>query len=83
MDLTTIEWTCSRWSESLDGSEQQCNDDTEPDEPIGYPLNMYYKKIVRGGSWGSNPEDVRASFRSYYGNYPHYRGNDLGFRVLC
>jgi formylglycine-generating enzyme required for sulfatase activity len=36
-------------------------------------------RVLRGGSWGLQPRDVRSAFR--YGLYSDYRGYDLGFRV--
>lgn len=33
---------------------------------------------LRGGSWGSEPDDVRSAFRGRYS--PEYQGNIVGFR---
>ncbi|MEI2768088.1 MAG: SUMF1/EgtB/PvdO family nonheme iron enzyme [Nitrosomonas sp.] len=65
------EWTCSSWRERFDGNEQDCNDDTT-DEQF---------RVLRGGSWGNDPVNVRASARSY--SLPDGRYDLLGFRVLC
>jgi formylglycine-generating enzyme required for sulfatase activity len=62
-----LEWTCSQYKESYDGSEQECSVSTE-----------YYS--LRGGSWFLKPGGVRSAFRSPYG-VPDGRINDLGFRL--
>ena len=36
--------------------------------------------VDRGGSWGSIPKRVRASFRG--GNFPSYQFYNLGFRLV-
>ena len=38
-------------------------------------------KILRGGSWGSHPDDCRSAIRGYDTRDAHYDG--LGFRVVC
>jgi formylglycine-generating enzyme required for sulfatase activity len=38
-------------------------------------------KLLRGGSWGHNPEDCRSAFRNDY-NLDYYL-NNIGFRVVC
>ncbi|MCC6461164.1 MAG: SUMF1/EgtB/PvdO family nonheme iron enzyme [Saprospiraceae bacterium] len=37
-------------------------------------------RVVRGGSWGNNPEFCRVAFRP--GFFPAYRSNSLGFRLV-
>ncbi|MTJ21889.1 SUMF1/EgtB/PvdOfamily nonheme iron enzyme [Dolichospermum sp. UHCC 0352] len=37
--------------------------------------------ILRGGSWGGDPENCRSAFRSL--NYLDYDNNNIGFRVVC
>lgn len=64
------EWTCSEWREQFDGSEQQCAD---PQSTVA--------RVVRGGSWGSNPVFARSACRNNHG--PSYRYGYVGFRVLC
>ncbi|MBX3617329.1 formylglycine-generating enzyme family protein [Nitrosomonas sp.] len=60
------EWTCSDYSnDSQNNAPQQCASDS-------------FARVVRGGSWGSNPDIVRSSVR--YDYHPDFR---LGFRVLC
>ena len=36
--------------------------------------------VLRGGSWGSSQNDVRASYR--ISHYPDFRHNDFGFRLV-
>jgi formylglycine-generating enzyme required for sulfatase activity len=43
--------------------------------------NRAAARVVRGGSWGSNPGDLRCAIRIRY--RPGNRGGDLGFRVVC
>ena len=38
-------------------------------------------RVVRGGSWGGGASYCRSAGRDY--NYPSYRGNGLGFRLVC
>ena len=38
-------------------------------------------RLVRGGSWGSNPSNCRSAFRS--GSVPANQLNFVGFRVVC
>jgi formylglycine-generating enzyme required for sulfatase activity len=45
-------------------------------DPWGPPGGVY--RVVRGGSWGSNPEKLRAAQRSF--NPPTFRAARLGFR---
>ena len=38
------------------------------------------QRVVRGGSWGGEPEDLRASYRARYGTVTRFYG--LGFRLV-
>jgi formylglycine-generating enzyme required for sulfatase activity len=38
-------------------------------------------RVLRGGSWRSNPNHLRAAYRNY--NYPYYGYNYVGFRCVC
>jgi formylglycine-generating enzyme required for sulfatase activity len=38
-------------------------------------------RVLRGGGWGSSPEDCRAAVR-LSGGYPEYRYDFSGFRVV-
>lgn len=44
-------------------------------------LNDTRRKVVRGGSWLSYPRLCRGASRDWLG--PDYRGNLIGFRVVC
>jgi formylglycine-generating enzyme required for sulfatase activity len=37
-------------------------------------------RVLRGGSWGSEPGDVRCAFRSYF--TPVFRYDIFGFRLV-
>ena len=39
------------------------------------------RRLRRGGSWGSTPRNCRSAYR--VNSSPAFRGNDLGFRVVC
>jgi len=62
------EWTCSKYTDRYDGSEERC-----ADQDVLYSL--------RGGSWNYGPERVRAASRNYFSGYPGHRFYDLGFRL--
>ena len=38
-------------------------------------------KLLRGGSWGSNPGHCRSACRAYH--YLDYNSSNIGFRVVC
>jgi formylglycine-generating enzyme required for sulfatase activity len=38
------------------------------------------KRVIRGGSWNDDPGFLRASAR--FGNFPDFRYNFLGFRLV-
>jgi len=60
------EWTCSEYSSSYDGRENACNENVS----LG---------VIRGGSWGLGPRDVRVSDR--YRISDDGRFEDVGFRL--
>jgi formylglycine-generating enzyme required for sulfatase activity len=49
-----------------------------PSNPSGPATGTY--KVLRGGGWGSYWDNVRAAFRSYNIDGPHYSGDTMGFR---
>jgi formylglycine-generating enzyme required for sulfatase activity len=63
------EWTCSEYEESYKGKEKVC---------INENTNIY--RVLRGGSWGSNPRNLRTASRS--GGNPDDRGGSYGFRLV-
>ena len=66
MSGNVYEWTCSKYKERYDRSEQKC-----AVYASGYSL--------RGGSWLNTPRRVRAANRVSY--LPVYRFNYIGFRL--
>jgi len=65
------EWTCSAYTRKYDGNEKRC-----------LPINKSEGKTmaVRGGSWRSHFRTLRPYIR--YNNYPTFRNDDLGFRIV-
>ena len=61
-----FEWTCSKYKDRYDGSEEECS----------VSAGIY---SLRGGSWYSGLVGVRAANRG--SGYPGYRDFDLGFRL--
>ena len=61
-----MEWTCSQYKESYDGSEQEC-------------AVSSHSYSLRGGSWGNDPRRVRAAYRDNFVQFISY--NILGFRL--
>ena len=61
-----VEWTCSQYKKSYDGSEQKCSVSAK-----------YYS--LRGGSLVSNPRTVRSANRLYLG--PDFRFYFIGCRL--
>lgn len=62
------EWTCSRWREQFDGSEQTCGGE------MGVEL-----WVLRGGSWDIQTVFLRSSIRYVY--FPGNRYDSVGFRA--
>ncbi|MSV28251.1 MAG: hypothetical protein EXQ52_05835 [Bryobacterales bacterium] len=65
------EWTADRYGEQY----YRASPATDPKGPASGD-----SRVVRGGSWGSNPVNARASNRVGY--LPVFWGNDLGFRCV-
>ena len=63
------EWTCSIYDENYEGGEQAC---AAVDQEGG--------RVLRGGSWGGNPQWLRSADRSNYG-WPANRHGSVGFRL--
>jgi formylglycine-generating enzyme required for sulfatase activity len=61
------EWTCSAYTASYDGSEEECS----------VSAGSY---SLRGGSWLYAPRGVRAAYRGSDGG-PGYLYGDIGFRL--
>ncbi|MEZ0396683.1 MAG: formylglycine-generating enzyme family protein [Anaerolineales bacterium] len=54
---------------------------SNPLGPSAPPDGQYPLKVVRGGSWNSYPNDVRAAARAWANPYAPY--DDLGFRCVA
>lgn len=63
------EWTCSAYTSDYDGNESRCADPTQTKAIV-----------IRGGSWSSGPNDVRAAFRNDWP--PSDSADVLGFRLV-
>ena len=65
------EWTCSAYTRKYNGQEKSC-----------LSLNELEGKTiaVRGGSWKSSKKILKPYIR--YNNFPGYKSNDLGFRIV-
>jgi formylglycine-generating enzyme required for sulfatase activity len=65
------EWTCSAYTRKYNGQEKSCLSLKE----------LEGKTIaVRGGSWRSSKKILKPYVR--YNNFPGYKSNDLGFRIV-
>ncbi|PVV26999.1 MAG: hypothetical protein B6D79_04475 [gamma proteobacterium symbiont of Ctena orbiculata] len=62
------EWTCSLYDKDYQGSETVCADPEDQG-----------RRVLRGGSWGSKPRNLRLAHRSK--NEPYARYYTLGFRL--
>jgi formylglycine-generating enzyme required for sulfatase activity len=66
------EWVADWYDESYYRRNEALN-------PVGPKDGIY--KVVRGGSWNSNPMNARASYRFWL--VPAYRNTVVGFRCVC
>jgi len=60
------EWTCSEYEDKYSGKEQRC-------------ANRGSRLVLRGGSWSTEPRNVRAATRGIYSH--GVRNNIVGFRL--
>ena len=72
MHGNVYEW-CQDW---YGGDYYEKSPSTDPAGP-----DSGSSRVLRGGSWGDNPFDVRSTNR--YGNTPGIRFSLFGFRVVC
>lgn len=66
------EWCEDDWHISYDGA---------PTDGSAWTKSKNITKVLRGGSWGLNPNNCRSAYR--YGRFRFNRSNDIGFRVVC
>jgi formylglycine-generating enzyme required for sulfatase activity len=64
------DWMADCWDDSNQGN---------PDNGSARTTGDCMYRVVRGGSWYFNPQDLRAASRNRYSTV--IRGNDLGFRL--
>jgi formylglycine-generating enzyme required for sulfatase activity len=65
------EWTCSRYEEHYNGSEDAC---------IKSKLDFDDLVVMRGGGWNADPPRVRAAYRNWSTAWA--RQANLGFRLV-
>ena len=65
------EWCADRWQKNYKGAPD--------DGSVWNAFNDSGSKVLRGGSWYSNPGDCRSAIRRYYTS--DYRSRYFGFRV--
>jgi len=68
------EWCADHWHDNYEDAP------TDGSASIGSSDNR--PRLLRGGSWGSDPVLCRSASR-YINNLPVNRFNDIGFRVVC
>jgi formylglycine-generating enzyme required for sulfatase activity len=69
------EWCLDQWHDSYEGA---------PSDGQAWVTNdndNHYRRLLRGGSWGSYPRLCRCAARFW--NTPDYRYSPYGFRVVC
>ena len=67
------EWCQDYWHNNYDGA---------PDDGSAWiEVGNAERRILRGGSWYSNPRYCRSAYRD--SNHPDIRDNLIGFRVVC
>ncbi|MGB3312302.1 MAG: formylglycine-generating enzyme family protein [Nodosilinea sp.] len=67
------EWCLDHWHDNYDGAPI--------DGSAWLTDDKNARRLLRGGSWDGAPGYCRSASRTL--NYPDYRGNDYGFRVIC
>ena len=69
------EWCQDSWHSNYEGAPTDGNARLNNEEDNN-------GKLLRGGSWGSNPGYCRSAYRNYF-NLAYYYGSNIGFRVVC
>jgi formylglycine-generating enzyme required for sulfatase activity len=73
MHGNVFEWCQDHWHSNYDGAPEKGSAWLTEAETAS--------RVLRGGSWDSDPRDCRSAFRPTCN--PDYRNNDIGFRVVC
>ncbi|NWH08210.1 MAG: formylglycine-generating enzyme family protein [Alphaproteobacteria bacterium] len=66
------EWCQDAWNNSYDGPGR-------PDDGRPWLSGNSRLRVLRGGSWGNNPQDLRSATRNY--DFPTDRAISVGFRL--
>ncbi|MEO0989272.1 MAG: SUMF1/EgtB/PvdO family nonheme iron enzyme, partial [Cyanobacteria bacterium J06639_14] len=69
-----FEWCLDQWHDNYEGAPK--------DGSAWVTDNDKANRIYRGGSWYNVPWNCRSASRDYL-SFPGFRGNDVGFRVMC
>ena len=72
MNGNVWEWVEECWHDNYD-------EEGRPDDGSAWMRGDCSRRVLRGGSWGSEPENLRSAVRLR--NDPVSRGNISGFRV--
>ena len=72
MHGNVLEWTQDCWKPSYSGAPA--------DGSANFPNRENCRKVLRGGSWQTNPEFLRSAQRIQFP--PEARFDDLGLRVV-
>ncbi len=68
------EWCQDNWHSNYEGAPTNGSEWLDIEENTN-------RRLLRGGSWYSNPGNCRSAFRNDY--YLDLNGNNIGFRVVC
>jgi formylglycine-generating enzyme required for sulfatase activity len=72
MHGNVLEWCEDAWNASYSASGR-------PDDGAAWLTGSTSRRVLRGGSWRSDPLELRSAFRLHYS--PMDRGSDIGFRL--
>ncbi len=82
------EWCLDHWHENYEGAPidgsawlKASGQNDNPSSQRGSDRVDVSDRLLRGGSWGSDPGDCRSAYRGGY--HPGDSGSTVGFRVVC
>ena len=78
MHGNVLEWCADHWHESYAGAPEDGRAWIDEDASA---TQAQKSRLLRGGSWGSDPRICRSAFRG--GVHPDGRDRNFGFRVCC